>query len=232
MHKLILVLLVIHAKELLSKQGIYLMKTTLVRRTVDLFIGLFAIAALIRIFRIVGSILNGNFGTVTWPVQAEAVGTNLELADNAMIRFPDGSLSIAGEPVTHAIDAVATLGALGLFILALFILKDLLTGFAQGEVLTEKNAVRLRKIAWLLFGVCGISIAQTLVIQPMILSAVAVPNGMALHPSISWGIAGASNIWLHYEPPLITFLLGGLALLFSAAIQSGAEYRHDSESLV
>ena len=208
------------------------MKTTLLRRTVELFIGLFAIAALFTVIRIVGSMLRGEFGVVTWPVQAEAISTVVALTDNATISFPDGKLSIAGEPFAHAIESGAYLGSLGLFILVLLILREILTGFAEGRVLTQENAISLRKIAWLLFGVCGISVIQAFALQPLILSAVAVPSGMVLHPSVSWDIAGYSNIWLHYEPPLVTFLLGGLALLFSSALRSGAEYRQDSESLI
>lgn len=208
------------------------MKTTLVRGVVDLFIALFAIAAIVQLVRLIASILNGTFGTITWPVQAEAVGTNVELAGNATIRFPDGSLSVAGEPLAHALSSVASLTTLGLIILALFSLRHVLSGFAQGDVLTAKNANGLRRIALLLLAVCAVSVVHAFALQPMILHAVDVPSGVALHPSISWDIAGVSNIWLHFDPPLGTFLLAGLALLFSAAIQSGAQYRDDSESVI
>ena len=79
------------------------MKTTLVRRTVDLFIALFAIAAIVSVVRLVAALVSGDFGTISWPVQAEAVGTGVELADNATISFADGLLSVAGEPLAHAL---------------------------------------------------------------------------------------------------------------------------------
>lgn len=208
------------------------MKVTVVHRTVDLFIGIFAIAGLISIARSIASIYRGEFGTVKWPVQAESVGTVVELADNSMIRFYDGELSVTGQPLAHAIELIAYLGTMAIFLLALFALRKILSGFAEGEIVVERNAIALRKVGWLLFGACGISILQTLMLQPIILAAVAIPDQMALHPSISWDIEGVSNIWLHYSPPLVTFLLGGLALSFAAAIRAGAEYRQDSESVI
>ena len=66
----------------------------------------------------------------------------------------------------------------------------------------------------------------------MILSAVTMPGGMLLHPSISWDVKGMTNIWLHYDVPLFTFTLGGLALLFAEAFRVGTAYREDSESVV
>ncbi|MEL6540529.1 MAG: hypothetical protein AAFQ34_03905 [Pseudomonadota bacterium] len=208
------------------------MKTTWVRGAVDLFIGLFALAAIVQLVRLIASIVNGTFGTITWPVQAEAVGTKVELAGNATIRFPDGNLSVVGEPVAHALGTLASLTNLALVILALLTLRRVVSGFAQGEVLTNQNAAGLRKIAFLLLAVCAISVVHAFALQPMILSAIDAPSGVALHPSISWDIAGVSNVWLHYDPPLGTFLLAGLAFIFSAAIQSGARYRDDSESVV
>ena len=208
------------------------MKTTFVRGALDLFIGLFALAVIVQIVRLITSIVDGTFGTITWPVQAQAVSTDVELSNTAMIRFLDGSLSVAGEPLAHALGSAASLASLALVIAALLILRRVLAAFAQGEVLTERNADALRRIAWLLLAVCAVSVVQAFGLQPLILSAVDVPSGMALHPSISWDIAGVSNIWLHYDPPLGTFLLAGLALLFATAIQSGAQYRHDSESLI
>lgn len=208
------------------------MKTTLVRRTVDLFIALFAIAAIVSVARLVAAVVSGDFGTISWPVQAEAVGTGVELADNARIRFADGLLSVADEPLAHALGSLASLASLGLIIAALLLLRKVLSGFAKGDVLTHNNALWLRRIAWLLIAVCGVSLIHAFALQPMILSAVEVPDGMVLHPSVSWDVKGVSNIWLHYDPPLGTFLLGLLALLFSAAIQAGTEYRQDSESVI
>lgn len=208
------------------------MKTTLVRRTVDLFTALFFFAAIGSVVRLVAAFFSDDFGTISWPVQAEAVGTGVELADNASISFADGLLSVAGEPLAHALGSLASLVSLGLIIAALLLLRKVLSGFSRGEVLTHDNAARLRRIAWLLITVCGVSLIHAFALQPMILSAVKVPDGMVLHPSVSWDVKGASNIWLHYDPPLGTFLLGLLALLFSAAIQSGTEYRQDSESVI
>ncbi len=208
------------------------MKTTLVRSTVDLFIGLFAIAAIVSVVRLVAAMIRGEFGTISWPVQAEAVSTGVELAANARISFADGLLSVAGEPLAHALGSLASLASLGLIIAALLLLRKVLSGFAQGEVLTHKNAEWLRRIAWLLITVCGVSLIHAFALQPMILSSVEVPDGIALHPSVSWDVKGVSNIWLHYDPPLGTLLLGLLALLFSTAIQAGTEYRQDSESVL
>ena len=84
----------------------------------------------------------------------------------------------------------------------------------------------------LLLAVCGLSVVHALVLQPLILSAVTVPEGMVLHPAISWDVKGAQNVWLHYDVPLVTFTLGGLALLLSEAFRVGSAYREDSESVV
>ena len=86
--------------------------------------------------------------------------------------------------------------------------------------------------AGMFFAVCGLSVIHAAILQASILSVVAAPEGTVLHPAISWDVKGMTNVWLHYDVPVFTFVLGGLALLFAEAFRVGAAYRTDSESMV
>jgi len=207
------------------------MSATLIRRLVELFVAIFAIGIAVRVIRFVAAALGGDFGTLTWPVQASSVGTRAQLG-NAQIDFGDGLLLVPDQPIGHAIDLGITCTSLALLVIALLALRRVLIRFAGGDFVVDANTAELRKIGLLLLAVCGLSVVHALVLQPLILSAVTVPDGMVLHPAISWDVKGAQNVWLHYDVPLVTFTLGGLALLLSEAFRVGSAYREDSESVV
>ena len=208
------------------------MSATLIRRIVDLFIAIFVIAGLLGVFQALTSTADGGFGTISWPVQAASVSDQLQLNGNAVIDFDDGQLVASGQPIAHALDLAVELGTLVIFIAALLALRSVLVRFAEGAFLAEENIAALRKIGRLLMIICGISIVHVLVMQPLILSAIEMPSDMVLHPSVSWDVDGVKNIWLHYSPPIFTFMLGGLALLFSKALMVGSAYQEDSEKVV
>ncbi len=208
------------------------MSAKFIRFVLEAVIALFFIAAFLLIGRATASALNGDFGVLQWPVQAGAYGLEMAMSDSAMVNFTDGTLQISDQPLWHAIDLGFSFATIALFIAALMVLRSVLTGFAQGELINAENAQALRKIGHILLTVCALSVVQALVLQPAILAAVTPVDGTVLHPSLSWDVQGATNIWLHYDPPIITFALGGLALLFSEAFKTGTAYRNDSESVV
>lgn len=208
------------------------MSATFIRRIVDLFIAIFVLGGLMRIARAAAAIYSGEFGTLIWPVQAGAIGDQLELTNGATIGFSDGLLSVPGLHIAHALDLTIHLGSVGIYIMALIGLRSVLIRFAGGLLVVEENTAAFRRIGWLFLIVCGLSAIHALVLQPVILSAVEMPAGMVLHPSLSWNVAGMKNVWLHYDVPLFTFVLGGLSLLFSEAFRVGSAYREDSESVI
>ena len=208
------------------------MSAKFIRRIVELFIAIFMIGIAIRIIRSIAAMFGGNFGTLTWPVQAGALDQEASLGGGAGISFTNGLLVVPGQPLGHALDLLVVGVTLVLFLLALLALREVLIRFAEGEFVTENNTAALRKIGILLLGSCALSVLHALILQPMILSAVTMPDGMILHPAISWDVKGMTNIWLHYDVPLFTFTLGGLALLFAEAFRVGTAYREDSESVV
>jgi len=208
------------------------MSATFIRRVIEVTIAIFAIAALHKFGRALVSILNGEFGTLLWPVQAGAYELDARLGDGAVTHFIDGTLAVSDQPIWHGVDVAFSLGGLALILAALFALRKVLVGFAGGELMNAENAGALRKIGKILLLACGLSVLHAVVIQSAILSAVTPVEGTMLHPSISWDVSGMTNIWLHYSPPLVTFTLGGLALLFAEAFKAGNAYREDSESVV
>ncbi len=208
------------------------MSAKFVRRLVELFVAIFVIGIAIRIIRFVAAAFGGAFGTLTWPVQASAIGDRVPLTGDALIRFDDGLLVVPGQPMAYAVDLLVSCATLIIFVVALLALRKVLIRFAEGEFVVDANTAALRKIGILLLAVCGLSVLHALILQPIILAAVTLPDGMVLHPAISWDVKGVKNIWLHYDVPLFTFTLGGLALLFSEALRAGSVYREDSESVV
>lgn len=208
------------------------MSAKLNRRLVELVIVLFFISGFLMIARAAEAILDGNFGTLHWPVQAGAYELEAELGEGALVSFLDGNLAVADQPLWHGVDLAFSLAIIGIFIMALMLLRKVLGSFADGEILNTANADALRKIGVILLAACGLSVLHALLLQPAILAVVTPVEGTVLHPAISWDVKGMTNIWLHYDPPIVTFTLAGLAWLFGEAIRSGANYRQDSESLV
>jgi len=208
------------------------MSAKFIRRIVEVFIAIFVIGIAIRFIRSVAAFFGGEFGTISWPVQAGSIGDQTHLSGDALISFDDGLLIVPDQPVAHIFDLAIGAATLAMFIIALLALRQLLIRFAEGEFVVDANTAALRRIGVILLAVCGLSVVHALILQPLILSAVTMPDGMILHPSISWDVKGMQNIWLHYDVPLATFTLGGLALLFSEAFRAGTAYREDSESVI
>ena len=208
------------------------MSANLIQRIVEVVIGVFFIGAFLQIGRATAAIFEGSFGTLHWPIQAGAYGLDAAVGESATAVFNDASLAVSGQPFWHAIDLLFSLSIIGIYIMVLMLLRKVLTSFAKGDLVTADNAAALRRIGLVLLGACAISLVHAVVLQSAILGAVEPVAGTVLHPSISWDVSGATNIWLHYSPPIGTFLLAGLALLFGEAMRAGADYRQDSESVV
>ena len=209
------------------------MSAKFVRRFVELFIAIFMFGVVTRFIRVIGYSYHGLFsGSLAWPVQAGAIGEMSPLGSDASVSFTDGILIVPDQPIAHALQLSVFAATSVIFIIALLVLRKVLVRFGEGEFVTDSNTSALRRIGLLLLASCALSVLQALILQPIILSAVTMPEGMILHPSISWDVKGMTNIWLHYDVPLFTFTLGGLALLFAEVFRVGTAYREDSESVV
>lgn len=207
------------------------MSAKLIRRIVEIFILVFSLGIVLDLARSIFAALSGDFGTFGWHVSAGEPGI-MKLGSSGAISWTDGTLTLTGQPVAHALDLVAHIVSVALLLLALFALRRVLISFTEGAVFTQPNVVSLRRIGQALLAVCAISVASVLVLQPIILGAVEMPAGYVLHPSISSNIGDVRNLWLDYDVPIFTFLLGGLALLIAEAFRNGTAYREDSESVV
>lgn len=160
------------------------------------------------------------------PPATEPFGTTASLAlDRATLAVD------AGMPLVVVNAAVALLG-LALLVLALLALRRLLGRFATGEMFVEENVADMRRIGIALLAAAGLSIGAEIVIQAMILGAVAPPDGAVLHPSLSWSVKGMRNLWLDYRVPLDSIVVGGFALLLAQAFRAGLDYRRDSEGVL
>jgi hypothetical protein len=208
------------------------MNVMVIRRIVEVFIAIFAIGAVSNIWRGIRTALSDEFGQLHWPLQAADAAEHLELGGGGAIHLTHGVITVSGQPMAQLLDMLVDLSAIGLFIIALLALRKLLIRFAWGDPFNHENADGLRKIGLALLVICALSVAQVLILQPIILAAAQMPAGMVLHPSISWDVAGMKNVWLDYEVPIFTFVLGGIAMLFSQAFKIGMAFREDSESVV
>jgi len=208
------------------------MSATLIRRVIEVAIFVFFIGGFLLIARNFAAIWDGEFGVLAWPVQAGAYGMERPLGADAWTTFVDGNLVVTGQPFWYGVDIAFSVGYIALFIMSLMILRGVLSRFAQGDFVNAGNADSLARIGKILLLICALSVLHAVVVQFAILSIVEPANGTVLHPSISWDVKGATNIWLHYSPPIFTFILAGLALLFAEAIRAGNAYREDSESVV
>ena len=207
------------------------MSAKLIRRIVEFFILVCFLGIALDLARTVLAALSGNFGTVGWHVSAAEPRTT-ELGGTGDIAWSDGTLTVTGQPLAHIIDLVGHFASVALLVLALLALRRVLLAFASGEVFTTANIEALRRIGYGLLAICAISVASVLILQPIILGAAEMPAGYVLHPSLSWNLDEVRNIWLEYDVPIFTFLLGGLALLVAEAFRNGMAYREDSESVV
>jgi len=208
------------------------MSAKFIRRIVEVLITIFFIGGFLQIGRAVAAMFEGAFGTVRWPVQAGAFDLRAPVGEGAQAWFTDATLAVPDQPFWHGVDVLFSLTNIGIFIAALMLLRGVLANFTAGDLVDEKNVTALRKIGLLLLAACGLSVVRAVILQSAILSAVEERAGIVLHPSISWDVAGMTNIWLHYDVPIFTFALGGLALLFAEAFRAGVAYRKDSESVV
>lgn len=208
------------------------MSAKFIRRIVEVFIAILFIGAFLQIGRAVAAMLEGEFGTLHWPLQAGALELTAAVGDGASAVFVDGVLELSGQPFWHGVDLMFSLAVIAIFVAVLMGLRTVLFNFAEGEVLSTANAAALRRMGLLLFAVFGLSVLHAVLLQAAIISAVQTDANTVLHPSISWNVNGMTNLWLHYDVPIFTLVFGGVAILFSEAFKAGTAYREDSESVV
>lgn len=201
------------------------------RRLIEVFIGLFVIGGIIKLVRALAAATSGDFGTVSWPISSDSPAST-DLVSGGAFSWTHGNLAVTDMPFARLFELATELAALGLLIVSMLALRRLLLSLASGDVFTDDNIAALRRIGFSLIGICALSISVVLLLQPAILSNTVMPDGFLLHPSISWNEKGVTNIWLEYEVPVFTFLLGALAILTGEAFKSGKAYREDSESVV
>lgn len=207
------------------------MSPKLIRRVVEFFVVVFVLGICLDLLRSILAAMAGEFGTLNWHVSA-ADPRIATLGTNAQVAWSDGILSVTGQPFGHLLDLTAHIVSAGLLLLALIALRRLLLAFAEGAVFTPGNIGSLRRIGQCLLTVCAISVVATLALQSIIMGAAEMPADTVLHPSLSRNVAEVDNLWMEYDVPIFTFLLGGLALLLAAAFENGMAYREDSESVV
>ena len=202
-----------------------------IKRVVELAIGLAGLAMVIALARAAALVLSGSSAPAVWPVTTDSPATQA-LSGGASVAWTHGSLAIANQPLVQWSDLLSQVITLGLAIWALLALRQLLVRFAQGQFLVSENVLGLRRIAAALLLSCVLSLAGAMLLQPLLLGQVESPVNVVMHPSLSWSVAGKTNIWLDYELPIGTALLAGLALLFAEALKSGIAYREDSEGVL
>lgn len=207
------------------------MSAKLIRRLTEVLIGLFMLGVGINIIKAVAAAVSGSFGTVRWAAST-ADPVQRALGDNGQFTLSHGEVVATDAPFVGMIDLIASLAMLGVLIVALLALRKLLLNFAEGQLFDDANVGHLRRIGKALLLGVAISIAMALVIQPLLLNSVGTVDGVVLHPSLSWNEKNVENIWLEYSPPIMVFLLGGLALLTAEAFKRGKEYRVDSEGVL
>lgn len=203
----------------------------LIRRIVELAIGLAGLAMLIGISRAVIRLFSGQSSEVVWPVVTGSPATQA-LGAGASATWTHGSLVVANQPLLQWLDLIAQSVTLALSIWALVCLRRLVILFSRGEFLEFRNVADLRRIAMALLAICGVSLASALLLQPLLLASFETQGGVVMHPSLSWDVAGKTNVWLDYEVPIGTAMLAGLAALFAEALKSGIAYREDSEGVL
>jgi Protein of unknown function (DUF2975) len=208
------------------------MSARVIQRIVEVFVFLVVAGILLGLLRDIAAMVAGEFGTVSWQVSAADVGQTIDLHEGAAISMTHGNLAVDNLPIAAVIEALSSIGQAALFLIALLALRRLLMRFAQGDLINQANADELRRVGYLFIAICAVSVFSVLALQPMVLAAVPAQPHIALHPSISWDVAGMKNVWLDYSPPVVMFSVGGFALLLAEALKTGLAYREDSESVV
>lgn len=208
------------------------MRVIWTRRLVDLLVAIFVLALVVLFVRTAGTVSDGNFDLVSW--YASTGQPNTAVLDEGGVEFAltSGHLVVGDQMLANSLKFAARLLGLGLGIAVLWQLRGFLTRVAQGDVFAPVNTVALRKIGWMLLAICAVSVLSTMAVQSMIVGAIPPLDGQVVHPSISWDVQGVENIWLEYEPPIMTLLLSLIAFICAGAVQSGQEYREDSESVI
>lgn len=198
-------------------------------RFVELSVGIAGLVMLLILARAFGAIADG--GMLQWAVTTDSP-VQRTFAPGASIAWDHGLISVAQSPLGAGLGLAFQLAVLAFAIASLLALRGLVRRFAEGAFLLEENVVALRRIGRLLLASVALSILGALAVQPLLIASVTVPAGVALHPSLSWNVPGAENIWLDFEVPLGTLALSALAFLFASALQSGIAYRADSEGIL
>lgn len=207
------------------------MSAKVIRRLTEALIGLFMLGVVINIVKAIASAVSGSFGTVRWTASTTEP-VSRAMGENGSYQISHGTMAVEGQPFLGIVDLIASLAMLGVLIVALLALRKLLLNFADGQFFDERNSQLLSRIGKMLMIGVAISVAMALIIQPLMLDAIGPIEGVALHPSLSSNAADVENIWLEYSVPVMTFLLGGLALLTAEAFKRGMEYRIDSEGVL
>ena len=207
------------------------MNKILVHRLVDILAGVFFIGVALNVVKAVLSVFEGTFGKVAWTASTTQPVTR-NFGETARFVQSKGLLVVEGEPFLELIELVASLALSALLIIAILSLRKLLYRVAEGAVFDDMNIGLLRRMGRAMVGVAAISVLVAIIMQPLILSAVDSAEGVALHPSLSWDVDGVENIWLEYTVPVMTFLLGAIALIAAQAFEAGKEYREDSEGVL
>lgn len=202
------------------------------KRLVDALILIFALALLSAIWRMVGAIGEGKFDMLAWTATSENITVYPLGGMQALWDMQAGKIRVLGEPFVNGFKYAAQFVLVGLSIAALFTLRRVLSRIAGGAMFSDENIAGLRRIGALLLASCAVSVITVIVVQWTIIDAIPPLEGRAIHPSLSSSIDGVENIWLEYDPPVMSLLFAMIAFSAAGAFRSGQRYREDSESVV
>lgn len=208
------------------------MRVIWTRRLVDVLVAIFVLALVVLFVRTANTVSEGSFDMVSWYASSDQPGAAVVDEGGVEFALSSGHIVVSDQTLANSLKFLARLLGLGLGVAALWQLRGFLTRVARGEVFDAANTQALRKIGWMLATICGISVLSTVVVQAMIVGAIPPLDGQAVHPSISWDVQGVQNIWLEYDPPIMTLLLALIAFISAGALHSGQQYREDSESVI
>lgn len=207
------------------------MNKKIVHRLVDILAGVFFVGVALNVVKAGLAVFEGSFGKVAWTASTtEPVSRSL--GESGSFVQSHGLLIVEGQPFLELIELVASLALSALLIIAILSLRKLLYRIADGAVFDDVNIGLLRRMGRAMVAVAAVSVLVAIIMQPLILSAVGSVDGVALHPSLSWNSKGVENIWLEYTVPVMTFLLGAIALIAAQAFETGKAYREDSEGVL
>lgn len=207
------------------------MSARLIQRIVELFIAVVILVGLLLVLRDGLSLGDGAQATIRQPAQV-AQPVDQMISATASAAWNRGVVEVRGQPLAVAINFIANLASVAMLLIALLGVRRLMVNFAAGAVFDEANITALRRIGFALLAACAISLVSALIVQSMLIAAIDAPATIAMHPSISWGVPGVTNIWLDYDVPVAMFVTGAIALLFAQAFRTGLDYRRDSEGVL